>query len=79
MRLRAMTQAIKPPLTLEEYLDYDDGSDRRYELVDGELIELPNEDPHNLYNCEISARLFYPDGAADRAGWRQAANYRCVF
>jgi Uma2 family endonuclease len=27
-------------LTLEEYLAYDDGSDTRYELVNGEL--LPN-------------------------------------
>ncbi len=28
-------------LTFEEYLAYDDGTDTRYELVDGELIEMP--------------------------------------
>jgi Uma2 family endonuclease len=29
-------------LTFEEYLDYDDGTDNRYELVDGELVALPS-------------------------------------
>ena len=43
-----MTQAKPRFRTIEEYLNYDDGSDRRYELVDGELSELPNEDPRNL-------------------------------
>lgn len=30
-------------LTLEEYLNYDDGTDKRYELVAGELVEMPPE------------------------------------
>jgi Uma2 family endonuclease len=35
-----MTTAVKK-LTLEEYLAYDDGTDTKYELVDGELaIEI---------------------------------------
>jgi Uma2 family endonuclease len=34
-------------LTFEEYLDYDDGTDNRYELVDGELIALPPESEPN--------------------------------
>ena len=34
--------------TLEEFLAYDDGSDQRYELVDGELIEMPPETQGNL-------------------------------
>ncbi len=29
--------------TLEEYLAYDDGTDTQYELVDGELVEMPTE------------------------------------
>lgn len=34
-----MTQAIiKPKLTYQDYLTYDDGTDTRYELVDGELV-----------------------------------------
>ncbi|OUC15446.1 MAG: hypothetical protein B0A82_06865 [Alkalinema sp. CACIAM 70d] len=34
-------------LTLEEYLTYDDGTDTRYELVDGELVEMPPESDEN--------------------------------
>lgn len=41
-------------LTFEEYLAYDDGTERRYELVDGELIEMPPEPP---LNSNISKRL----------------------
>ncbi|MBN3922344.1 Uma2 family endonuclease [Nostoc sp. NMS4] len=29
-----------PKLTFEEYLKYDDGTDKRYELVNGELIPM---------------------------------------
>ena len=36
-----MTQAIaKPKLTYQEYLTYNDGTDTRYELVDGELVAM---------------------------------------
>lgn len=44
-----MTQT-RPQLrfrTIEEYLDYDNGTDKCYELVNGELVELPNENPIN--------------------------------
>lgn len=42
------TAPAKTLLTFEEYLAYDDGSDRRYELVDGELVEMPPGSPENL-------------------------------
>lgn len=42
-----MTQAKPRFRTIEEYLDYDDGTDTRHELVNGELIALPSEDPIN--------------------------------
>lgn len=35
-------------LTMEEYLAYDNGTDTRYELVDGELVEMPPETQGNL-------------------------------
>ena len=39
----------KTLLTLEEYLTYDDGTDNRYELIDGKLTLMPPEsDLHNL-------------------------------
>jgi Uma2 family endonuclease len=35
-------------LTLAEYLNYDDGTDTRYELENGVLMEMPPESPLNL-------------------------------
>ena len=37
-------------MTLEEFLAYDDDTDRRYELENGELIEMP-------YESEINRRI----------------------
>jgi Uma2 family endonuclease len=34
-------------MTLAEYLEYDDGTDARYELVDGVLVEMGSEAPIN--------------------------------
>jgi Uma2 family endonuclease len=34
-------------LTFAEFLAYDDGTDTRYELVDGELVEMPTESQEN--------------------------------
>ncbi len=31
----------KQTLTFDEYLSYDDGTDERYEWIDGELVALP--------------------------------------
>ncbi|MEM6838069.1 MAG: Uma2 family endonuclease [Cyanobacteria bacterium P01_C01_bin.120] len=41
--------------SFEEYLAYDDGSDKRYELFNGELIEVP---PESGFNVELSNYLF---------------------
>ncbi len=35
-------------MTLEEYLNYDDGTDTRCELVDGKLIAMPTESTLNV-------------------------------
>jgi Uma2 family endonuclease len=53
-----MTQTAKPQakfLTFEDYLAYDDGTDARYELEDGELVEMPTESPENN---RIAQRLY---------------------
>jgi Uma2 family endonuclease len=42
-----MTLATHRRMSLEEYLDYDDGTDTRYELVDGVLVEMGAETPLN--------------------------------
>lgn len=47
---------IKPRFeTFEEYLDYDDDSEKFYELFNGELIEVP---PEPGFNVEIANFLF---------------------
>ena len=46
-----MTLATTHPqtLTFEEYLSYDDGTDIRYELIEGELVALPPESGENHF------------------------------
>jgi Uma2 family endonuclease len=44
-----MIQQLKPRFqSFEEYLAYDDGSDKLYELFNGELIEVPPESGQNV-------------------------------
>jgi Uma2 family endonuclease len=44
--------------TLAEYFAYEDGTDKRYELVNGELIEMPSEsDLNNLIAMYLIAAL----------------------
>jgi Uma2 family endonuclease len=43
-----MTQAKPRFLSFEEYLSFDDGTDKFYELVNGELVELPPESGENV-------------------------------
>lgn len=42
-----MVLASQPKMTLQDYLDYEDGTDQRYELVDGVLVEIGAENPIN--------------------------------
>lgn len=48
-------QLFEKKLTAAEYLAYDDGTDTRYELVQGELVEMP---PESNLNARIAAFLF---------------------
>jgi Uma2 family endonuclease len=41
-------------MTLEEYLNYDDGTETRYELVNGELVPIP---PETRLNARIAMFL----------------------
>jgi Uma2 family endonuclease len=54
-----MTQAIAKHLTFEEYLAYDDGTDTRYELVNGELVPMP---PESRLNAKIAIFLLFQLG-----------------
>jgi Uma2 family endonuclease len=50
-----MTQAKPRFRTIKEYLDCDDGTDTQYELVNGELVEMP---PESRPNHKIASFLF---------------------
>jgi Uma2 family endonuclease len=50
-----MKLATERRMTLAEYLEYDDGTDTRYELEDGVLVEMSSENPLNL---AIASALF---------------------
>jgi Uma2 family endonuclease len=43
-----------PLLTFEEYLAHDDGTDTRYELGNGTLVEMP---PESIENSDVARRL----------------------
>ncbi|ABA24806.1 Protein of unknown function DUF820 (plasmid) [Trichormus variabilis ATCC 29413] len=52
-----MTTAVRK-FTLNEYLSYDDGTDTKYELVDGELVEMPPEsDRNNLISLYLLSQF----------------------
>ncbi len=59
-----MTQAKQRFAFIEEYLDYDDGTDARYEVVNGELIVLPSEDPINATIAMLLAFAFSTVGVS---------------
>ncbi|MCU0545872.1 MAG: Uma2 family endonuclease [Oscillatoriaceae cyanobacterium Prado104] len=52
-----MVQTQQQKLTFEEYLNYSDETNNRYELIDGELIALPPESEPN--NFVANYLLFY--------------------
>ncbi|MEO0011916.1 MAG: hypothetical protein RLZZ535_305 [Cyanobacteriota bacterium] len=55
MFIKTMIQ-VKPRFqSFEEYLAYDDGTEKLYELFNGELIEVP---PESGKNVQIANRLF---------------------
>nr|WP_275072588.1 Uma2 family endonuclease [Petrachloros mirabilis] len=54
-----MIQSKQRFLSFDEYLAYDDDSDRLYELFNGELMEVP---PESGENVQIANRLFLQFG-----------------
>lgn len=50
----AQAKILDQQFTAEEYLSYDDGTDTRYELVNGKLVEMP---PESNLNARIAMFL----------------------
>ncbi|HIK53861.1 MAG TPA: Uma2 family endonuclease [Synechococcales cyanobacterium M55_K2018_004] len=67
-----MGQAVSsssPYMTFEDYLVYDDGTDTRYELVDGVLVEMPPESDENLGIARKLLLELIKHIPADRVVW----------
>jgi Uma2 family endonuclease len=62
----AMLTTIRPTMTLEDYLTYDDGSGNRYELIDGVLVEMGAESDDNTLIGIFLIAMFLPFVAYDR-------------
>ena len=57
---------ISQKMTLEEYLNYDDGTERFYELVNGELVEMPPESELNRRIAMFLVAYFLQQGIPSR-------------
>jgi Uma2 family endonuclease len=66
-----MTVATQSRMTLEEYLSYDDGTDNRYELVDGVLVEMGAESRCNIKIALFLIRAFLRLVEYDRLGIKE--------
>jgi Uma2 family endonuclease len=55
---RSETNATARRMSLEEYLTYDDGTDTRYELVDGVLVEMGAESTANTLIASFFFAIF---------------------
>jgi len=53
-----MADTAQRRMTVEEFLEWDDGTDARYELIDGQPVAMsPNVDPHGVMVIELGARI----------------------
>ncbi len=67
-----MSQAASPQtqvMSFEEYLAYDDGTDTRYELVDGMLVEMPPESDENIDIARTLLLALIKHVPAERVVW----------
>jgi Uma2 family endonuclease len=60
-----MAIAASRKMTLEEYLNYEDGTDTRYELVDGVLVEMGTESTINTRIAVFLIKCFLLMGLDD--------------
>jgi Uma2 family endonuclease len=67
-----MSQAASPQtqsMSFEEYLTYDDGTDTRYELVDGVLVEMPLESDETIDIARTLLLALIKHVPAERVVW----------
>jgi Uma2 family endonuclease len=53
-----MAEPVERRWTVEEFLAWDDGTDRRYELIDGKIVEMPLQpEAHGTIMATVGALL----------------------
>jgi Uma2 family endonuclease len=53
-----MSSVTKPRMSFEEYLAHDDGTDQRYEWIDGVLVAMPTESELNAW-LSLALQLYF--------------------
>jgi Uma2 family endonuclease len=74
-----MTVATQRRMSLEEYLSYDDGTDTRYELVDGVLVEMGTESTINTEIAVFLIEVFLQLLGRGRVGIKQKIEVKSSF
>jgi Uma2 family endonuclease len=75
-----MTIATLQRMSLEEFLAYDDGTDTRYELVDGVLVEMGLESTDNNLAANFLLALFLGMGLPYyRIGFKQKIQVKSIY
>ena len=60
-----MADAAEKRWTVEEFLEWDDGTDRRYELVDGRIVAIaPPSEAHAAIVSNLAIEIREPAPAA---------------
>lgn len=76
---RSETNATARRMSLEEYLTYGDGTDTRYELVDGVLVEMGAESTGNLQIAMLLIEAFLALVGRQRVGIKQKIEVKSAF
>ncbi len=56
-------------LSFQEYLNYDDGTDNRYELVDGELVMVPLPSADHVDVIDLLSKAFEAQISQQKSPW----------
>ncbi len=65
-----MTQSPTKNLTFEEFLTYDDGTDNRYELVNGELVMVPLPTADHADEIDLLLEIFRAEISRQGLPWK---------
>ena len=74
-----MTVATDRRMTLKEFLTYNDGTDRRYELVDGVLVEMGAESRGNVKISLFLIQIFLQSLTYDQLGIKEKIEVRSSY